>query len=379
MKIAILFLWICLFAIQVFADKNNGQIKQQRPGFYLISYPGQTINVYFNSLPTNGLEHFFVETDLPEIEKYEIVNILKEQIDLLPTSIIEDYLDIDLYLLNIQNRHEFGYTFDKQMVVEISKIKDGMSYVNSIQSSLVHEIGHLIVVSPECYSAVQDLENYLTTMHQTYSSFDENDGNNVFQSGYVSMYASGELTNHYDASDEFSEIFAHLVCTGSRSELLNYVENHPETILSIKVDRFLSFLDGNIPALGTDYIFDDIEHPERTRAPFNPLSGEQLLAAHELRSYKSINFNVMGDREEPFLAWQEEDIDSGSEPFNDWEKLEQDMENTVYEYDNPSESYIQRESTPYSPNKKKKKTKKRNGTGLLITGAALYVLLQLLK
>ena len=109
MKIAILTFLFSLFFSFSFANQISGRISQMRPGAYRIMYPQQIIKVYFDYAPTNGLENVFSESDLSENERSEITNLIKEQIDQWPEDFVNNFMDVEIYPLAINNDDEFYF------------------------------------------------------------------------------------------------------------------------------------------------------------------------------------------------------------------------------------------------------------------------------
>ncbi len=375
MKMPVILLWICLLSTNLQAAENDGIINQLTSGSYEISYPDQIISIHFSFVPSNGLDNLFQQGDLSEDEKYRIVQILKEQLDQLPGSFINKYLDIDIFPLHVINALEFGYTFDQQLVVDVDKIKEGMSYARSIKSALVHEIGHLVEENPETKAASSALRNYFSAIQRTYDG-QEQVGTGIYDRGYVSRYASGELLDRYNPSEEFAELFAHLICRESRWEIEEYLEENSESILSIKIDRFLNFLDNHLAELGREYLFGKpIQNREPTQI-VDELGGELLLEAHELKSYESFDFTSVEVEDELFTSSRIIEPNEPPAGRTEWEKAMDEFEHSVYQYSESTEEFSQRESEQKQKTQKQKRRKRR---GLIIAGVALYIAMQMMK
>ena len=382
MKKAVLLIWMFLWSLIIHAEKNSGTIRFLDPGAYQIEYPNQTINIYFKYPPILGTKKLIAESSLTENEKYAIVKILKNQIDQLPVEIVEEYLNIDIFPLHILNQHEFGFYYDHQIIVEIKDIKNGMSFYSGIKSSFIHELAHHIENKQNNETAFKVLKQYLTEMYMANENSNNEINSDVYQNGFVSRYASGELTGNYEVSEEFAEIFTHLICMESRMKLIPFLESHPESMLANKINRFVDFLDENVPSLDRKYIFGAAGDFDNYSSTNHEIDGDLLLISHELRSYESFDFKVLEDSEKQFMTnhklEESANIDYSS---SEVEKSNPVSDYSVYQYYNTSDSYSQYESDQNKKNKssKIKKKKKRKGTGLLIAGTALYIALQLMK
>ncbi len=362
-----------LLSIATQAQYDQSQINRIRTGEYQISYPGQVIGVYFDFRPANGLQHITSSTEMDESEQYALAQILKDQIDQYPINFISEYLDLDIIPMNIHNDGEFGYNLDHQIIVEVEKIKQGMSYRNSVKSALAHQIAYLVDENPNFKSTTDELKSDLRSLHQTNDEFYRNTGYSIYEQGYVSRYASGEISGNYSASIEFAELFAHLTCDENRQDLMDFAHDNPDHVLSSKVRRFEKFLSNHIYHLNTNEISLSRE-PSYTTPEYNDMDGAGLLNIHELRSYESMGFDEMENEDNTFLSSADNDIYEEL-PTKSWDEPEPYVKQRVFKYnDAPGKN---EEETQYQQNQQKRKKKK--GTGLLITGAALYVLLQLLK
>ena len=376
MKIFTLGLIIFSWSIPISTCHCAEDLNEGRSNAFKITYPEQTIHVYFNYLPDHGLSNILTEYDLSERKKIEIVKILKHQLDDLPMSFVHEYLDIDIFPLYIKNSTEYGFAIKDQIVIDASKVKYEMSYSNSIKSSFLHEIAHFIEDQSRFRRSTATVRNFLNDKHRSLSRKKENYGSDVYQSGYVSRYANGELLHAYDASEEFAELFAHLICEDNRAELLKFTENYPGTPLADKVNIMLNYLDENIPDLGRSYVFNEKQAVMSEPVEIDKEDEEFLLNAHEYKSNESMDFSSFSDVEEQTDLWQDVDRVGNDNLDSEFESVDDEFEYMVYRnyhgpYDNtPSSS---------TDEKKKKKKKRRKGRGLLIAGTAIYVALQLMK
>ena len=282
-------------------------------------------------------------------------------------------MDIDIIPMDILNDSEYGYNLDHQIIVEAGKIKQGMSYRNSLKSALAHQIAYLLVDDPQVKDQVNEMKTYLNSMHQTYYESNKNDGYSIYDEGYVSRYANGEITGLYSASLEFAELFAHLTCDENRQDLLDFADKHPDRVLAAKVRRFEDFLSTHIYEMNAHEINFSSEF-SYTTPEYSDVDGEVLLNIHELRSYESMDFDAIENEDNDYLSSADNDIYEEL-PTKSWDEPEPDVEDRVFKYTWEQEQNVDRTQTQHE----QKKRKKKKGTGLLITGAALYVLLQLLK
>ena len=101
MKIFTLATIFCALPLFSLIANNNGRINRIKSGVYQLSYPEQSMHLFFNYMPNNGLENMFSEIELSDNQQYEIVFILKQFIDQLPSEFIQRYLDIEIFLLRI--------------------------------------------------------------------------------------------------------------------------------------------------------------------------------------------------------------------------------------------------------------------------------------
>jgi hypothetical protein len=373
MKIPVVIFHFSLISALTFGQQNHGQISGSDPGNIRISYPAQTIDVSFDYMPSNGVQHFTSKTDLNQHEKLRVVGLMKQQIDQLPASFVNKYLDVEILPMHINGKSEFGYNLDRQIIVEVEKIKQGMSYQNSVKSALAHQIAYLLMDDPTSRESVQDIQNYLNSLNQTFSDTKKHVGYSIYEQGFVSRYASGEISGNYHPSTEFAELFAHLTCEENRADLINFINDQPENILSIKVRRFIDYLAGYVAGFDRDYFYPSEVEAYTTPTPTDQ-DGGVLLSIHELRSYESLDFDAMEDQQKVWSNTDEGDVYEEL-PTNSWEQGEPEVAHEVLSYSEQSSSFGPHDAQSKETSKKKKKKKTRRG--LLIAGAAIYVLLQI--
>ena len=382
MKKPILIIWICLWSLIIHAEKYSGNIRFLDPGTYQIEYPNQTINLYFKYPPAIGIQKLIAEPSLTENERYAIVNILKDQIDQLPAEFIDKYLNIDIFPLHILNQYEFGFYYNHQIVVEIKNIKNGMSFNTSIKSSFIHEVAHLIEQNPNNEEESIALKEYLNTIYNTYHNNDIIMNSDLYQSGFVSGYASGELIGGYNDSEEFAEIFAHLIIQESRTDLIEFMDTHPGSTLTAKINGVIDFIEKNVPSLNKVNFWGELKETNYAATPDAEIDGALLLAAHEHKSYETLDFNSMEVSETLYIKQIDnsdpDDISTDIRENSYETRLNQIS--TYYSLDPYIElTEVRSDQLPPDDKQKSKKRKKRNGRGLLIAGAALYIMLKLLN
>ncbi len=336
------------------------------PDVFTIKYPEQNINIFFNNLPSDELQDVTTDTFLGEGEKQQIASLLKAQLDVYPPQFVSRYLDVDIYPLMIRNKSEFGLNIGRQIVVEVSKIKQGMSFTNSIKSALAHQVGHMLEGAAGVGGAVEDMKFFLHTTRQATPYDKSKRAYSALEQGYVSRYASGEIQGYYSASEEFAEMFAYLTCPVNREDVLAFANEHPQNIISTKISRFMIFLEEYVYAMQPNALTIHNESGYAISAPYN-LDEDDILSAHELRSYASIDFEAMNKNELlPEVVEVAEPTELNIEPkipaFNEYEAPKEDVStrNDFKAYtvpDNPPETNYR---NPATKKTKKDKDKKKN-------------------
>lgn len=368
MKNIFLFFFCILFSLPVFAGLRFGNLIQLSPGSYRIAYPNQTIDIFFDHIPVGAIENVKVDIYLTENEKHEIAKILKQQIDLLPESFIRKYLNREIYGLQINDSFEFGLNTDKEIIVEITKIKQGMSYGNSLKSALAHQIAHIIENEPDTKNDAGILKNYLNTLYQmNYHKEAQQRGYSIYDKGFVSRYANGELSGQYSSSEEFAEIFAHLVCDENRSDLIEYLTENPQNVLGVKVSRLIDFLDEHVNSLSRAYFMGEEVVATFSLPMHENEDGEMLLAAHELRSNGAFDFSATNSDEH---VWDFKEKSSGSAKV-DYTEPHIDIHDNSYHHTEPYDEESQMNTNNYSSGKSS--TKKKGGGWIWV--AAVIALL----
>ena len=260
-------------------------------------------------------------------------------------------------------------------MVEVSRIKDGMSYKNSIKSSLAHQLAHMLEKDPTVGKAAASIKKVLNELHQTTPGSEKNISESIFKQGFVSRYASGELIGQYSADEEFAELFAYLTCEESRVVVIDFVREHPNDLLSIKINRFIDILSEQVPSLDKDYFFrEEILTNEITA--FQNMDGELLLARHEYKSYESFDFSPLyTDAEVSDIDWENDFIDVS--PENTTSESVTFEENQTYRYSDQLHTFSNgQEQNP--ENQTMQVRKKHKGTGAIIIITTLLIVLSAL-
>lgn len=374
MKKTILLLFMGLWSFTINAKENDGAINYIEPGAYQLIYTNQIVNVIFNPSSIPGSNEHFGMADLNEEDRKGIVQILKNQIDLFPSEFIRDYLNVRIFPTHIFDRKIFGYYYGDKIVIEVDKIISGISYTQSLTSSFILELGYIVEQRQHSNRETKKFKIYLEEFHEN-NRFLIQDNSNIYQSGFVSSQAAGRLDDKYSSTEEFVQLFQHLMCINNRDKLVQFMDLNPDSELTKKVNKFIEYLESTIHSLNRDYFFGNSHEIKEPSAQEMALNGAQLLASHELKSNELFDFTLIpGDEESQF------ELESNEQ--------KPELKEDTYEYyfttnaerrTKQIETLIYQDSSKDSKNDKKKPRRKKNGTGLLIAGTALYIALQLLK
>jgi hypothetical protein len=378
MKVYSILFLLLIQASHSIAQVATGHINKISSKTYRIDYAQLSVNVYFDYTTTNGLQHILEPVYLREQEKYELVKMFRAQIDQYPEAFASQYMNIDIIPMSISNRNEFGYNMDQKIIVDVSKSKQGMTYENSVRSALAHQIAYFLAEDPTIRNAANQLKHFLKSHYQDLYESAGSIGYSIYEKGFVSRYASGEVQGGYTPDVEFAEIFAHLTCSENRTDLLEFIENHPDEGLSIKVIRFIEFLTNHVPGFHHQYFFQYDEPAYSTPTlEANVADDGLLLVVHELRSYELVDFEALESTSNPSSKYRSSEVYHQAAPKY-WTNTNMDspndkvIENRAIEEPENRVPQIQQQN-------KQKKQKRKKGTGLLITGAAIYLLFQLVK
>ena len=133
----------------------------------------------------------------------------------------------------------------------------------------------------------------------------------------------------------------------------------------------IGFWSLGIQAQKSAHTLKHIEQQEKTSGKSQELEGAELLAAHELKSNETYDFKIASiEAENEFVSVSNSD---------DFEVSETSNEYTINSIPDPLQTIFKSDPNKKSTDKKQKTKRKKNGTGLLIAGTALYIALQLLK
>lgn len=367
MKRRVLILSLCLICLKSTFVKASGNITFIEPGTYQIAYPNQVIFIYFNQSNFSGSAALIETANLNEKEHYAIARTLKEQIDLLPQDFIREYLNSDIFLYHIIKDSDYSFYQDNQIVVDVDKIRPGLSYKQSINSSLMREIALTIVQQQFRDEETKALINYLNDFHHTHFQLIENYNTPIYQKGYVTIEASGKTQGGFSATTEIAELFSHLTCTESRTDIISFVNSNPSSFLNKKINRFIEYLEHISPSFDKAYFFGEAQE-ETSESTTSDLNGKQLLTAHEVKSNEAFDFTFesMEDNLEVSMVTIPADFKDQKTMSNEHSSHNFELEDKEVE-------------TVFKSNKKsKKKKKKKNGSGksvFLIGGLILLLLL----
>lgn len=363
-----------LWGLTIHAQKKVGTINCIEPGAYQLIYSNQIVDVNFNpsSIP-GSIEHFGM-ADLTEEERRAIVQILINQIDLFPSEFIREYLNVHIFPSHIYDRKIFGYYHGDKIVIEVDEIMSGISFTQSLTSSFILELAYIIEQKQHSNRETKKIKAYLEEFHENNRSLFQTNSN-IYQSGYVSSQAAGLLNDKYNSTEEFVQLFQHLICMDTRDKLVQFMDLNPGSELTEKVNKFIDYLESAVPSLNRGYFFGDSDEIKEPFAQEIALDGAKLLASHELKSNELYDFKLItGDEEKQFAL---ESNPQGTELMED--SYEYYFTTNAEKRTEQIETLIHQDSGKDSKNNKKKSRRKKNGTGLLIAGTALYIALQLLK
>lgn len=347
--------------------KATGNITFIEPGTYQIAYPNQVIFIYFNQSKFPGGKELIETANLSEKERYAIAKTLKVQIDLLPLDFIQEYLNIDIYPYHILKESAYSFHQENQIIIDVDKIRPGLSYKQSTNSSLMHEIARTVLQRQFRDEETKALLNYLDDFHNTHFQLILYYDTPIYQRGYVTTQAAGKTEGGFSATTEIAELFSHLTCTESRTNLIGFVNSNPYSFLSKKINRVIEYLEFISPSFNKAYFFgkSQEEIPEYSTLELN---GEQLLAAHEVKSNETFDFSFQSKEDNLEVSTFTIPADFGDQKTIDSEHISHNFELE----DNEVETVFN------SNSKSKKKKKKKDGSGkkaFLIGGLLLLLLL----
>jgi len=345
------------------------------PGVYQLTYPQQFIYINFKQSLIPGSKKYFRPAELNENERNFILNALKEQIDLLPSAFITKYLNIYIHPFHIINGNNYGFYYENQIVVDIDKIKPGLSYKQSITSSFIHELAYLVLERQRRSNETQAFKEYLKDYYERYWFSDRENKTGSYHNGFVSERPAGTNGHGYSATDEIAELFSHLICLESREVLFQFMESNPKSILGKKINRFMAYLESAFPSLNSAYFFGEPVNIEYDTTPETGLNEDQLLISHELKSYESYDFSNNSENEDY------EFTSRSNSQYSEFSDLQDEFEFTAQSENKEDqiETIFHSDSNKKRKEKKKKTKRKKDGTGLLIVGGLLYLTLELLS
>ena len=369
--LAIAVLFICLQSI---SKSNDGNINFISPGTYELEYGYRTINIHFDPVLSNKLIDLCQPADITERKRYEIIKSIKDQLDLLPIDFLDNYVTFEILPVRIFDFQKYSFMHENQMIIDINKKKSGMSYKQSIDHALLFEVGKNMLEKNTQLIATKTLTKYLQEFYLRHSK--SNFNRSIIESGFVSIEAAGAGAHEYSVSQEIPELFAHLICPESRERISRYLDRYPESILSEKVSKFVTYLE----QISDGFEFDLINtSPAYQKAKFaqlnNELRNDELLTLHELRSNETYDFSYVAE-------FEEFEANSVSSSASSNIIVEDGNEDDIY-LKNNEQKQIETLFNSQPPDKSKKKSKKskrrKDGTGLLLVGSLVYLTLQILS
>ena len=375
MKRHLLIVALYFICAQIEAKNANGNINFIAPGIYQVAYHSRLIYIQFDPDYNPDHHELFATADLTEKKRYAIVKIIKDQIDVLPEDIIETYLQIEIIPSHIIDGSKFGFSHKNQIVIDVGKTKPGMSYDESIKSSLANEIGKLIFEQNSRSHEIKTLETYLKEFY-LYNHDQLQNGDNIFKNGFVSKEAAGISQNGYSVSNEMAELFAHLTCIESQEKIYQFLETNPASILQEKIIHFVSYLEDVSQGFDQEYFFNDSMLPKkRSPGKSNNQNTDQLLAIHELKSNETYDFTAINST--PEFDANIYATPSNITEFEDFENIEMSVRSDIEE--EQIETVFNSGNNNTDKKKPKKTKRKKDGSGLLLVGGLIYLTLQLLS
>ena len=293
---AILQLFLLIF-LSSFGNGNDANINFISSGHYQLMYHHQTISIYFDECRIPSYHDIIKPVEISESERYAIVKTIKEQLSTLPIDFIQKYLDISIYPFHIFREEDYGYYYNKEIVIDIDKIKPNMSFAESITSTLMQQICAITILNYAQEESTIEMKAYLEKFYAEHSyNYGSRHG---FESGYVTPESAGINRYMYSTNYELNELFSFLLTPKSRNKLQRFIDLNPNSLLAQKVDVFIDYLAMYSPSFSRDYFFDNTPPPvisELNQA--TNINAEQFLNMHEIKSNESFDFSLTGYHEE---------------------------------------------------------------------------------
>lgn len=370
MKRQLLLLLLSLFCLTSRIMANDGIVTFLEPNVFQITYPQQFIQVIFKKSQIPESRSMLKSADLNREEQQAIVHLLKNQIDIFPSDFINAYLDISIHPVHIYENDVYGFFYGNKIFIDADKIMPDQSYNYSICNAFLSELAYLINEKQYEDLRTKTFITYLDLFNREHRPLTQNSSSDPYEAGYVTFYPSGTYTAH----DEYVKLFAHLLYPETRENLINFITLNPESILTDKINRFVSHLEETIPSLNKSYFFGKPIETEFIPQTITSQDGEELLARHEMKSNEAYDFSsaTLNEDYESYSVSNDDDFNF-EEPINSYEPTPQQE---TYE---EIETIFNTGNNETTKQKKKKKKRKKDGTGLLIVGSLLYLTLELLS
>ena len=357
------------------SGNNIGKIIKVKKDVFQIDYPNQIINIYFNYSPGESLEPLVSGIVISPEKELRIVETLRNEIDKLPPDFIGKFLGLEIYPMHILQETTAGFYSAGKIVLEISESKLYAMHDGNIQNSFLHEVAHHIYKQMEYRNETKAIIQFLKEEQKNNPvRFITKPTNKqtCMENGYVSLYSSGAITGSYDVGEEFAELFAYLICTDSRKELLNFTKSHPGFLLTEKIERFRFYLNEIIPSFNDDFFGYGSDHPVTASTGANNPTG-QSLATHDEKSNEA---PVTTEPDETSLAGIEMMQEEVAQEFSkESGAVEQAGTNPTSIHSTPRNHGTTKSAGHNTKQKKNRKSKKRKSEGWLLSALSIAILI----
>ncbi len=320
----------------------------------VISYPNCRITIFFEEPTLRFAGGVWLKKEkIDHNTQVSMSTTIEKVFNQMPPKFRSEFDRLDIYLVQTNKDFTYNWHLNKNVYLDVYRIRPGLTDSVSIVYSLLSELGFVIADkysdSPDMASLLNNFKNY-RKQYRLGLKIPEHESTYSF--GFVNKLSIGNNSAVYDPRLEFGELFAHMACQETNSELMDFVSNQPNAALSVKVDQMNSTVRrlfpelNNFPAGFLMHNDDQVENGQR-----------ELLAAHELRSFQ-INMKELTDNEieltppaesTEFASLQDEFFPTPDYPV--------DNNYNAHIFIAPENNRVERENntTVSSPVKKKKK------------------------
>jgi hypothetical protein len=344
---------IFYFSSPAIALQNVREIGPESPG-KVLSYPNCRITVFFEEPIARIASGIWLQKKkIDDTTQVTICNTVEKVFDQMPQKFRSEFDKVDIYLVHTNKEFMYNWHQNRDVFLDAYRIRPGLTETESYATSLLSELGFIIA---DIYSDSPDMETLLGqfgTFRQHFrTGLKIKEEESTYHFGFVNKISFANNSAIYDPRMEFGEIFAHMVCPETKSEVMDFVTNQPKADLSVKVDQMsntIRELFSDLKNFPAGFLLDSNDQVK---------SGQtELLAAHELRSFQT-NMKELTDNdiESPspvesteFASLQEEFFPSSDYPA--------DNNYNVPVYVALESDRVERENNTnaFSPAKKKKK------------------------